>query len=122
MKFGTGILTDDCNAVDARKIRRLAKEVIELRDRGVEIIIVSSGAVGAGMGALGQRKRPRKLADLQACAAVGQSRIMAMYDRYFGGAGVTTAQVLLTHVDLRHKDRHINARNTQFLSSRRASS
>jgi glutamate 5-kinase len=83
-----------------------------LRKAGREVVVVTSGAVGAGMGALGFAKRPAELADLQACAAVGQSRLMATYQRLFEEFGLTVAQVLLTHDDLEHHDRHLNARNT----------
>ncbi len=75
-------------------------------------MIVSSGAVGAGMGVLGYDKRPSDLAELQACAAVGQSRLMATYERLFGERGWRVAQVLLTHDDLQGHERHLNARNT----------
>src|SRR5207249_3217200 len=73
---------------------------------------VSSGAVGAGMGALGHAKRPSDLAELQACAAVGQSKLMATYAQLFGAHGLSVAQLLLTHDDLEHHERHLNARNT----------
>jgi glutamate 5-kinase len=73
---------------------------------------VTSGAVGAGMGALGYKKRPGELAELQACAAVGQSRLMAIYEKYFAKHNLHVAQVLLTHEDLEHHERHLNARNT----------
>src|SRR5262249_17435656 len=66
----------------------------------------------AGMGALGHQKRPNDLATLQACAAVGQSRLMAIYDKLFEAFGLPVAQILLTHDDLQHHERHLNARNT----------
>src|SRR5207245_9374372 len=72
----------------------------------------SSGAVGAGMGVLGFERRPSDLAELQACAAVGQSRLMAIYEELFAGFDLRVAQVLLTHDDLQHHERHLNARNT----------
>jgi len=75
-------------------------------------VLVTSGAVGAGMGALGYEKRPNELAELQACAAVGQSRLMATYAELFARHGLDVAQVLLTHDDLEHHERHLNARNT----------
>jgi len=76
------------------------------------VILVTSGAVGAGMGALGYESRPTDLAEKQACAAVGQSRLMAVYDQLFSAHGLVVAQVLLTHEDLEHHERHLNARNT----------
>jgi glutamate 5-kinase len=75
-------------------------------------VLVSSGAVGAGMGALDFERRPTGLAELQACAAVGQSRLMGLYGDLFAQHAITVAQVLLIHDDLRHHERHLNARNT----------
>jgi len=77
-----------------------------------ELVLVSSGAVGAGMGALNYQRRPADLAELQACAAVGQVRLMAIYEKLFGAHGLSVAQLLLTHDDLEHHERHLNARNT----------
>jgi glutamate 5-kinase len=82
------------------------------RQAGREIIVVSSGAVGAGMGVLAMDKRPTDLSDLQACAAVGQSQLMSTYTKLFSRHNMQIAQVLLTHDDLEDKDRHLNARNT----------
>src|SRR5205085_3558985 len=79
---------------------------------GKQIVLVSSGAVGAGMGVLGYDKRPADLASMQACAAVGQSRLMATYEKLFAEFNLHVAQVLLTHDDLQHHERHLNARNT----------
>ena len=64
------------------------------------------------MGVLGHDKRPADLAELQACAAVGQSRLMATYEKLFAAHGLSVAQILLTHADLEHHERHLNARNT----------
>ena len=82
------------------------------RQAGREIIVVSSGAVGAGMGVLAMDKRPTDLSNLQACAAVGQSRLMSTYTELFARHNLPVAQVLLTHDDLEHRERHLNARNT----------
>ncbi|MEW6161621.1 MAG: glutamate 5-kinase, partial [Verrucomicrobiota bacterium] len=76
------------------------------------VVIVTSGAVGAGMGILGFQKRPAEISGLQACAAIGQSRLMAVYESLFQDFGLHVAQVLLTHDDLQHHERHLNARNT----------
>jgi glutamate 5-kinase len=91
---------------------QLVAQLAEQRQAGKELVLVSSGAVGAGMGALGYEKRPTELAELQACAAVGQSRLMATYEKLFGAFGLAVAQLLLTHEDLAHHERHLNARNT----------
>jgi glutamate 5-kinase len=93
-------------------MEQLVAQLAQQRQAGKEIVLVSSGAVGAGMGALGYEKRPGELAELQACAAVGQSRLMTTYERLFGAFGLAVAQILLTHDDLQHHERHLNARNT----------
>jgi glutamate 5-kinase len=112
VKLGTGVLTDSRKQPDLAQMEQLVAQVAEQRKAGKEIVLVSSGAVGAGMGVLGHEKRPGDLPELQACAAVGQSRLMATYEKLFGAFGLSVAQILLTHDDLQHHDRHLNARNT----------
>src|ERR1035438_8589355 len=112
VKLGTGVLTDSRKQPDLAQMAQLAAQVAEQRQAGREIVLVSSGAVGAGMGALGHEKRPSDLAELQACAAVGQSRLMGIYEKLFAAHGLAVAQILLTHDDLQHHERHLNARNT----------
>ena len=112
VKLGTGILTSRSKQIDPGQVEQLVAQVAAQRSAGREVIIVSSGAVGAGMGALGLAKRPTDLSDLQACAAVGQSRLMSTYSELFARHNLPVAQVLLTHDDLEHRDRHLNARNT----------
>lgn len=112
VKLGTGVLTDSRKQPDLAQMEQLVAQVAEQCKAGKEIVLVSSGAVGAGMGVLGHEKRPADLAELQACAAVGQSRLMATYEKLFGAFGLSVAQLLLTHDDLQHHDRHLNARNT----------
>jgi glutamate 5-kinase len=119
VKLGTGILTDSRKQPDLAQLEQLVAQVAARRQAGMEIVLVSSGAVGAGMGVLGFEKRPTSLDELQACAAVGQSRLMATYERLFAQGGLTAAQVLLTHDDLEHHDRHLNARNTLVTLLRR---
>ena len=112
VKFGTGVLTDSRKQPDLAQLKQLTAQVAAIRAQGKQVVIVSSGAVGAGMGVLGYEKRPLELSALQACAAVGQSRLMTTYEKLFGEAGFSVAQVLLTHDDLEHHERHLNARNT----------
>jgi glutamate 5-kinase len=112
VKLGTGILTDSRKQPDLSQMEQLVAQIAEQRKKEKEIVLVTSGAVGAGMGALGFEKRPADLASLQACAAVGQSRLMAIYEKLFAQFDLSVAQVLLTHDDLQHHDRHLNARNT----------
>lgn len=112
VKLGTGVLTDASKQPDLAQIRQMVAQVAAQRAAGREVVLVSSGAVGAGMGVLGFDKRPGSLDELQACAAVGQSRLMATYEKLFSRFGLHVAQVLLTHDDLEHHERHLNARST----------
>lgn len=112
VKLGTGILTDSRKQPDRAQMEQLVAQVAEQRRAGREVVLVSSGAVGAGMGVLGHDRRPSELADLQACAAVGQPRLMGVYQDLFAVHGLVAAQILLTHDDLEHHERHLNARNT----------
>ena len=112
VKLGTGVLTDSHKQPDPAQLEQLVAQVAALRKAGKEIVLVTSGAVGAGMGALGYAKRPGELAELQACAAVGQSRLMTIYEKLFAAHDLHVAQVMLTHDDLEHHERHLNARNT----------
>jgi len=83
IKVGTSNLTDTSYRLDPRKVEKLAKEIIELKNKGKEVIVVTSGAIGAGIGKLDLKKRPRDVKVLQATAAVGQNILMSTYDRYF---------------------------------------
>ena len=112
IKLGTGVLTDSRKQLDLAQMEQLVAQVAAQRQAGKQMVLVTSGAVGAGMGALGCAKRPAQLAELQACAAVGQTRLMATYEALFSRFDLHVAQVLLTHDDLEHHERHLNARNT----------
>jgi glutamate 5-kinase len=121
IKFGSGILTNPRgNTLDLRQFSRLAAEVAALVRSGHECLIVSSGAVAAGLSVLGLDQRPQELAARQACAAVGQTRLMESYTRAFARHRLHVAQILLTHSDLDSRTRHDNARNTlEHLFSRK---
>jgi glutamate 5-kinase len=121
LKFGSGILTNPKgNTLDRRQFAWLSAEVAALVKKGHECLIVSSGAVAAGMAVLGLAERPKNLSVRQACAAVGQSRLMQLYATMFARHGLSVAQLLLTHSDLDSRTRHTNARNTlQHLFERR---
>jgi glutamate 5-kinase len=112
VKFGTGVLTDRRKQPDPAQLEQLVAQIAGQRQAGREIVLVTSGAVGAGMGALGYEKRPTELSALSACAAVGQSQLMTLYEKLFAAHDLRVAQVLLTHDDLEHHERHLNARNT----------
>jgi glutamate 5-kinase len=112
VKLGTGVLTDSRRQPDEAQMKQLTAQLAGLRRSGREVVLVTSGAVGAGMGVLGFERRPADLDELQACAAVGQSRLMATYQALFAEHSLHVGQVLLTHDDLEHHERHLNARNT----------
>ena len=107
VKLGTGVLTSGIGKLDTARIAAIASEIADLRRRGVEVIVVSSGAVGLGMGALKLARRPKDLSKKQACAAIGQSLLMQTWQAAFAPAGLTVAQVLLTHEDLRTRTRYL---------------
>ena len=113
LKFGSGILArPKGNAPDETQFRKLADAVAGLVRNGAQCIIVSSGAVAAGMPILGLKERPADLSARQACAAVGQSRLMGLYYKMFAAHGLAVAQLLLTHGDLDSRMRRENAGNT----------
>jgi glutamate 5-kinase len=113
LKFGSGILaTRSGSTLDAGQFARLSAEVAGLVAGGHECVLVSSGAVAAGLSSLGLKERPDDLSARQACAAVGQSKLMALYANEFGKHGLTVGQLLLTHGDLDSRSRHANVRAT----------
>jgi len=114
IKIGTNLLTGK-RAFEGHVMEEVVKEVCELkRTHAIDIVIVSSGAVGCGMQTLGLDKRPVSLPEKQAVAAVGQARLMHYYETLFQtyGKGLTTAQVLLTQADLDSRQNYLNVRNT----------
>lgn len=112
VKVGTRVLTHADGTLDETRISRLAEELNEIKESGRRVILVSSGAVGAGMSQLGLAKRPADLATLQAVAAIGQTKLIETYDRTFRKHGRHAAQVLLTAEDLDDRQRYLNVRNT----------
>jgi len=112
IKLGTGVLTSGIGNLDTARIKVLCSQVNTLRQRGIEVILVSSGAVGLGMGRLELEKRPKDLATLQACAAVGQSILINNWQQGFDRHNITVAQILLTREDLRSRHRHNAVFNT----------
>jgi len=113
LKFGTGILAlSDGTALDLPQIQALTDEIVALVQSGIEVCIVSSGAVAAGLATLGFRERPADLPSIQACAAVGQSRLMQVYESLFAQHKLHVGQLLLTHGDIDSRSRYANARNT----------
>ena len=111
VKLGSSVVTTD-NGLDRKMIKDLADDIHAMRNMGKEFIIVSSGAVAAGVKRLGMKEGARTIPQKQAAAAVGQSRLMSAYDEAFGRYGIRVAQMLLTRDDLTHRQRYLNARNT----------
>ncbi len=112
VKLGTGVLTTGIGQLDTARIAAVCADIVALRARGTEVIVVSSGAVGLGMGSLGLTKKPKEIAKKQACAAIGQSRLMQSWQEGFAPHGLTVAQVLLTHEDLRSRTRYLGVKET----------
>ncbi|RLB32766.1 MAG: glutamate 5-kinase [Deltaproteobacteria bacterium] len=113
VKVGSGVLTAE-RGLNFSVMQDLARQVCELADRGIEIILVSSGAIASGMAKIGLSTRPNSVSQQQAAAAVGQSSLMMAYEEAFGRYGRKVAQLLLTRDDLNHRRRYLNARNTLF--------
>ena len=112
VKVGSSILASVEKGLHYEVFSRLSKEISDLKRQGYEIVLVSSGAIAAGMEKLGYKTRPQAITQKQATAAVGQTRLMNIYENYFSRYQQMVAQVLLTHDDLSHRRRFLNARNT----------
>jgi glutamate 5-kinase len=111
VKVGTRVLTRPDATLNTERIARLAEELASIADAGRKVVLVSSGAVGAGVGLMKLDKRPSDVARLQAVAAVGQTHLIQYYDEVFTRHGRRAAQVLLTGEDLHHRQRYLNVRN-----------
>ena len=112
VKVGSSILASVEKGLHHEVFSHLAEEISELKRQGYEIVLVSSGAVAAGMEKLGYKTRPSTITQKQATAAVGQSRLMNLYESHFSRHQQMVAQILLTRDDLSHRRRFLNARNT----------
>jgi glutamate 5-kinase len=112
IKIGSSLLTNDGRGLDVAAIESWVDQMVALKREGLELLLVSSGAVAEGMTRLGWPKRPHALHQLQAAAAVGQMGLIQAYESRFQKYGLHTAQVLLTHDDLAHRQRYLNARST----------
>jgi glutamate 5-kinase len=112
IKLGTGLLTDAQNRLSLPQIEAIVAQLAALHKAKKQIIVVTSGAIGAGMAELGIKQRPKRLDELQAAASIGQLKLMAIYDQLFAKYKITVGQILLTHDDLKNRTRHLNAQNT----------
>ncbi|NRA18188.1 MAG: glutamate 5-kinase [Oceanospirillaceae bacterium] len=112
VKIGSALLTNDGKGLDHQAIARWVDQLVALRKQGVEVLLVSSGAIAEGMTRLGWSKRPAQVYRLQAAAAIGQMGLVQVYEANFKRHATQTAQVLLTHDDLSNRKRYLNARGT----------
>ena len=112
IKLGTNVIMRDDGRIALGRFYGIAESIARVRQQGREILLVSSGAIGLGMERLGLRQRPADLSAMQACAAIGQSRLMAIYDDAFEKLGCRIAQVLLTEDDFLDPQRFANLRAT----------
>ena len=112
VKIGTSILVDENKKISTQKIKEIAKQVRAIRALGIQVIIVSSGAVACGMETVGIAKKPKEIAKKQALASIGQVLLMKMYRENFEKLGMKVGQVLLTHEDIKNRVRCINLTNT----------
>lgn len=112
VKIGSALLTNEGQGLDLERMDGWVTQMCQLRKAGVEVVLVSSGAVAAGMEKLGWMERPAALHQLQAAAAVGQTRLVQAWETGFQKYGVQPAQVLLTHDDHSSRKRYLNARST----------
>lgn len=111
VKIGSALLTDEGRGLAVEQIDGWVDQLCELRRQGIELVLVSSGAVAAGMEKLGKKQRPIALNELQAAAAVGQTRLVQTWESSFQRHDVQPAQVLLTHADHSNRQRYLNARS-----------
>ncbi len=112
VKVGTNALSRDDDTLDEDRIAALARQIARIRSTGRQVVVVSSGAVGAGIGMLQLKSRPKDLARLQAAAATGQARLIRVYDDVLRQHDLHAAQLLLTAEDFKHRRRYLNVRNT----------
>ncbi|WP_373899449.1 glutamate 5-kinase [Haloimpatiens sp. FM7315] len=114
IKIGTSSITYPTGLLNLNHIEKIVRQIADIHNRGLEIVLVTSGAIGAGMGRLGLKTRPKTIPEKQAAAAVGQGVLMHTYEKLFSEYSKTTAQILLTKEDMCDRVRFLNARNTFF--------
>ena len=112
IKIGTKVITSKDRSLDSQRIKDLVDQISAVKSKGIDVILVTSGAIGAGMGLLGLKKRPAQLSELQATAAIGQSHLMHLYSDYFKQRGSLVGQILLTQEDFDARKRYLNIKHT----------
>ncbi len=113
VKLGSSIVAEDSGALRLSVVARICEEVAELHGAGVDVVVVTSGAIARGIHLLGLQGRPRAVEELQAASAVGQGRLYRTYDEYLRECGIQSAQVLLTFFDMSARTHYLNARRTR---------
>lgn len=111
VKVGSALLTEGDADLNIAFINNLAEQIAFLSKQGIEVLLVSSGSVAAGVNQLGMDKRPDTISELQAAAAVGQASLIRQYEQAFKPYAMTLAQILLTHADIANRERYLNARS-----------
>ncbi|MEG1254382.1 glutamate 5-kinase [Clostridium sp.] len=114
IKVGTSTLTHSTGLLNFERIEKLVRQISDINNKGIEVILVSSGAIAAGMGKLGLKIRPKTIPEKQAAAAVGQGTLIHMYGKFLSEYGKVGAQILLTRDDMSDRKRFLNIRNTFF--------
>jgi glutamate 5-kinase len=112
VKIGTKVLSGKDYCLDQIRIKELVSQISDIVNKGIKVVVVTSGAICCGTGLLGLKKRPDSLSELQTCAAVGQANLMQTYDTFFKTHNILTAQILLTQEDLSDRKRYLNAKAT----------
>ncbi|WP_330396854.1 glutamate 5-kinase [Anaeromicrobium sediminis] len=112
VKVGTSTLTHSTGLLNLSRIENIVRQLADIHNRGVEVVLVTSGAIGAGVGKLGLDERPKTIPEKQAAAAIGQGVLLHMYSKFFSEYGKITGQILLTRDDMADRNRFLNASNT----------
>ncbi len=112
VKVGTSTLTYETGKINIRRMVKLCSVLADLHNSGIDVVLVTSGAIGVGVGKLGLAERPKDIPGRQAAATVGQCELMFMYDKFFGENGVKTGQLLITKSDIENEKRRENLENT----------
>ncbi|MDI6892888.1 MAG: glutamate 5-kinase [Actinomycetota bacterium] len=112
VKVGTSVVTTETGRLDLPQLKNLVGQIAEMVKRGYQVLLVSSGAIAAGVEGLGLEKRPTAMPELQAAASIGQGLLLQQYTNLFKEHGLKVGQVLLTQYDTTHREQYLNARNT----------
>ncbi len=112
VKVGSNVLTHANGKLNLTRIDQLVRQLVDIKNQGREVLLVSSGAIGAGMGEIGFSERPKIVKEQQALAAIGQGLLIGLYNKFLGEYGERGAQILLTDSDLENRTRYLNAFNT----------